>query len=80
MKFWTAATSIESLKEELGLHQEDSNPEPFQLSGKLLSTHSAENYNFFKTCVIGAICFTFTQIYISMTEIPSSLSWGWASG
>lgn len=31
VKFWTVATTMETLKKELGLHQEDRNPGPFQL-------------------------------------------------
>lgn len=41
---WTAATSMESLKKELGLHQKGSDPGPFQLLRLTAPfSHSAEN-------------------------------------
>lgn len=42
---WSAAASMESLKKELGLHQEDSDSGPFQLLRLTPPfSHSAENY------------------------------------
>lgn len=76
---WTAATSIESLKKELSLHQGDSDPGPFQLFRFTSPFHPlSRELLLFYTWVIGAIYST--QIWISMTETVSSWIWGWARG